>query len=238
MGHSTDRMPGHWSRPQTHSCPAALFIGLLILTSCLVGSPGWCVSDVEIFELLSGKSKEVTGFPFHVFVAPDHAGFEGTALPVSSYGFFQPFYGELEYAQPDEIFATYQFPQGRRWKCFLLRVPSKYESDAIDLWIFDRKRGTWQKPIRMAERWGDAGYSKDTQAWIEDLSRDGRPDIIVRTVEKDVDLENPKASAVIKTKNTVFIWEKGRFIEKTRKYWPRIDLSKYTLNEKARSSLD
>lgn len=232
MCHSADHMTRR--KLSTRSCTAALSMGLLILAVCLFSSPGWCVNDVEIFELLSRNSKEVARFPFHVFVAPDHSSFEGTALPVTSYSFFQPFYRELEYGSPNEVFSTYQFSQGRRWKCFLLRAPNKYESNAIDLWVFDRKHGTWQKPIRLAEWWGDAGHSTDTQTWIEDLNRDNRPDIIVRTVEKDIDLENQNSSAAVSKKDSIFIWENGQFREKTRKYRPRIDLSKYVFNEQGK----
>jgi len=90
-----------------------------IIILCFLPFGAYALTDQEVLDLLSQSSKEIEKFPFHVYVAPGYGGFHGTALPISSYGFFEPFYEELKYEQPDEIFSTYQFSQGHRWKCFL-----------------------------------------------------------------------------------------------------------------------
>ncbi len=208
---------------------------LIIMILCFLPSWAYSLTDRETFDLLSQRSKEIKKFPFHVYIAPDHTGFKGTALPISTYSFFESVYEVLrDTKQPGEIFATYHFWQGARWKCFLLRVPGLYAIDAIDLWVFDTEQNKWQKPLRIADWWGDAGYSVDVQAWIEDLNKDGWLDIVRRTLEADIDLENPKHAPSVKIKDTVFIWEKKHFEDATQEYLPRINLKKYKVNEEGK----
>ncbi len=193
----------------------------------------YSLSDREAFELLSQKSKEIKKFPFHVYIIYRYADFQGAPLPISSYGFFAPAYKDLmDTEQPDEIFATYQFSQGKRWRCFLLRVPGMYAVEAIDIWVFDTERSTWwQKPFRIAESWGDAGYSIDVQSWIEHVNKDSWLDIIVRTLERDIDLEIPEAPETIKKKDAIFIWDKDHFRDASPEYLPKMKLDQYLFKE-------
>ena len=208
---------------------------ITILFICLLPFSAYCLSDRDAFELLSQKTKEIKQFPFHVYIAHnyDYGGFKGVSLPVSVYDFFQPYYAELRFKQPNEIFATYQFPQGARWKCFLLRHPNVYASNGISIWVFDREWNCWQEPIKIAEWWGDAGYSIDVQAWIEDLNKDGWFDIVVRTLETDINLEDPQTPTptTIKKKDTIFLWDKDHFIDASREYLPRMKLDQYRFKE-------
>jgi|OpeIllAssembly_1097287.scaffolds.fasta_scaffold438177_3 hypothetical protein len=110
------------------------FIATIIL--CLLPFSTYALTDKEVFELLSKESKQVTNDPFHVYISRDYDDFEGSPLPISAYSFFASEYTDLKDAkEPGEIFATYQFTQGSRWKCFLLRVPGMYAIDDIDIWI-------------------------------------------------------------------------------------------------------
>jgi hypothetical protein len=130
-----------------------------LIVLCLLPLSAYCLSDRGAFELLAQKSKRIEKFPFHVYVMPDYTDFEGVSLPVSSYGFFAATYEDLKNTrQPGEIFAIYQFSQGSRWRLFLLRVPGMYAINAIDLWAYDTQENKWQKPLRIAQSWGDAGY--------------------------------------------------------------------------------
>jgi hypothetical protein len=175
---------------------------------------------------------EIKEFPFHVYVMPDYAGFQGIPLPISSYAFFlsayEVFRGD---EQPGELFATFHFSQGARWKCFLLRVPGMYAIEAIDIWVFDTETSKWQKPMKIAESWGDAGYSIRIQAWIDDVNKDGHYDIVVRTLETDIDLEDPKTPTTSKRNDAIFIWDKDHFKDVSREYLPKIKLKKYQFKE-------
>lgn len=161
----------------------------------------YSITDMEALELLTRESKEIKSFPFHVYsiyVRPSYVDFEGVPLPISTYSFFASAYPGLNNTeQQREIFATYQFTQGNQWRCFLLRVPGMYDIHAIDLWIFNINDGTWQKPLEIADGWGDDGYSIDIQTWIEDIDMDGYLDIVRRTLETDTDWKDPKFAKTI-----------------------------------------
>jgi len=193
-----------------------------------------CLTDREVFELLSQNSLEIKQFPFQVYITPDYGEFKGVSLPVAAYDYFLPYYKELSFKQPDEIFATYKFFQGKRWRCFLLRVPNMYDSNGISLWVFDKEKNSWQEPIKIAEWWGDAGYSMDVQAWIEDLNKDGWFDIVVRTLETDINLEDPQTPTptTTKKKDTIFIWDKDHFKDASREYLRKMKLHQYRFKER------
>jgi hypothetical protein len=91
---------------------------------------------------------------------------------------------------------------------------------AIDLWVFDTLEGKWQKPLRIADSWGDAGELFDIQSWIGDIDNDGMPDIVCRTLRTYWD-------TIIERKNSVFIWKKDQFRDESRKYLSKIDLARY-----------
>jgi hypothetical protein len=222
-GSKFSRMPSDtWRCMRRLSAITAIII---FLSPCA----GLCLSDREVFVLLSKQSKEIKAFPFHVYITPlDYGNFEGTALPLSSYDFFQPVYGVLQYKQPGEVLATYQFSLGTGWKCFLLRVPNMYSTDAIDLWLYDKTRGRWQKPIRIADSWGDAGEEFEIQSWIGDINNDDRPDVLRRTLRTYRDPADPDAKVrILERKNVVFVWEKGHFKNDSRRYLPKIDMRRH-----------
>jgi hypothetical protein len=106
-----------------------------------------------------------------------------------------------------------------------------YDSNAISVWIFDKERNVWQEPMKIAEWWGDAGYSINVQAWVEDVNKDGTLDIIQRTIETNIDLEQPEVPTTTKRKDAVFLWDKDHFRDASREYLPKIKLDKYPLNE-------
>ena len=194
------------------------------------------MTDREAFDLLSRESKEIRSFPFHVYIvyfARIYVDFEGVSLPVDSYGFFASAYKDLQNAdQPGELFATYRFSQGDRWKCFLLRVPGMYATEAIDLWVFDTTKDTWQKPLRIADAYGDAGYSIVVQAWIEDLDNDGYLDIVRRTIETNTDLESTNSPTTEGKTEAVFLWKQDQFKDFTKEYLPMINLNKYRFKDR------
>jgi len=209
-----------------------IIILIASIVSCLLTSTSFSLTDREAFELLIQRSVEIKKFPFHVYVMPDYVGFQGVPLPVSSYAFFASAYEVLRSAeQPGELFATFHFSQSTRWRCFLLRVPGMYDIEAIDIWVFDTETNKWQKPIKIAESWGDAGYSIRIQAWIDDVNKDGRYDIFVRTLETNIDLEDPKTPTTSKRNDAIFIWDKDRFKDGSREYLQKIRFKKYQFKE-------
>jgi hypothetical protein len=214
---------------------------VMLVVIVLVPVSGHCLTDRQAFDLLVEKSKQVEVFPLHVYTTPgaseavaDGGPFRGKALPVTSYGFFASAYPDVkETQQPGEILATYQFSQGTRWRCFLLRVPSMHAVDAIDLWVFDAVGGKWQKPLRIADSWGDAGEVFDIQSWIGDINHDGRPDIVRKTLRTYQDPGEPDSKAIIvERKSSIFIWDKDRFKDDSRRYRRRVDLKRYKLVNK------
>lgn len=206
-----------------------IVILLAAIVALLLPSVGFSLTDGEVFDLLIQRSLEIKKFPFHVYVMPDYAGFQGVPLPVSSYAFFAPIYEVLKSTErPGEIFATFHFSQGTRWKCFLLRVPGMYAIERIDMWVFDTESSKWQEPIKLAESWGDAGYSISLQAWIENVNKDSLHDIVVKTLETDIDLDAPHP---IKRKDTIYVWDKDHFKDGSSEYLRKMKLEKYQFKE-------
>jgi hypothetical protein len=109
-----------------------------------------------------------------------------------------------------------------------------YDSNAISLWVFDKEKNNWQEPIKIAEWWGDAGYSIDVQAWIEDLNKDGWFDIVRRTLETDICLEDPKVPTTIKREDSVFVWVQHHFKDTSREFLPKMRLEKHRFNEEGK----
>lgn len=208
---------------------------LAFIIICLFPLPGYCLTDQEVFDLLMKLSKEAKP-PIHVYVAPDgldYGAVQGVALPVASYSFFSKTYDVLKTShQPDEIYVISRFSQGARWKCFLLRVPGMYSPDAVDIWTFDTKENAWQKPLRIADWWGDAGYETNTQSWIEDLNKDGFFDIIRKTIETCTDLEEPGSPQKKERHDDVFLWDKERWKNVSSEYLPKIGINKYRLYDR------
>jgi len=190
-----------------------------------------CLPDQGAFNLLSQKSKEITQYPFHVYLVYNDNAFQGEPLPIWSYEIFKPFYNEMNDKQPEEIFATYQFAQVERWQCFLLRHPNVYDINGISIWIYGKERRNWQMPIKIAEEWGDEGYTINVQAWIEDINKDGRLDIVIRSLEKDMDLDDPQNHTTIKEKDTVLIWAEDHFKDASGEYLPKVNLNEYQFKE-------
>ena len=209
----------------------------VILISFLFPVTVNALTDLEIYKLLAEKSEEIKAFPFHVYIPitkdhpPQYGIFQGKELPISTYSFFAQisYYNLKDSQEPGELFATYKFSQGNHWKSFLLRVPGMYGAAQIDLWVFDTKNEKWLKPHQLAEFWGDAGYSIDVQTWIDDLNKDGVLALVSRTLETDVNLDDPNNPEEIKRTEHVYIWEKDRFKDETKKYLPKLDLEKYKL---------
>jgi|OpeIllAssembly_1097287.scaffolds.fasta_scaffold438177_2 hypothetical protein len=70
------------------------------------------------------------------------------------------------------------------------------------------------------------------QSWLEDLNKDGKADIVLRILDIDDNIEEPKLGTTTKKKNFVYVWEKDHFQDTTRKYLPKINFEKYRFNEK------
>ena len=138
---------------------------------------------------------------------------------------------------PGEIFAIFQFSQGTCWRCFLLRVPGMYSSDQIDLWMFDTEKKQWMAPMKIAEAWGDAGDAIDVQGWIEDINKDGRFDVVRRTMKIDMHIYDDKPHTTKKITNEVFTWDKDHFKDASKEYSSRLKFNKYIFKENNASSI-
>ncbi len=101
----------------------------------------------------------------------------------------------------DGVFAILRTPLDNSRIGYLLRVPSQYESSAIDLWEFDQRRDAWRAPIRMADAFGDGPWALTWWAWLVDLNRDGHKDLVLRHQESRINETSLKQS----TSDSLFI---------------------------------
>lgn len=101
------------------------------------------------------------------------------------------------------------------------------------MWVFDTEKGTWQKPLRIADSWGDAGEEFDIQSWIFDINGDGAPDILRKMLRAYRDpADSGSKVTIVERKYHAFIWDEGCFKDESLKYLPKINLKVYRLVNK------
>jgi len=142
---------------------------------------------------MTRQSRRVASDTLFVY-SPDLSHFSdylGLPIDTTFYSLFQAFYPELGLERPElELWATDRLTIAPGRIGYLLRVPGMYDPTAIDLWVYDARRERFAAPIRMAEEWGDAGYSTELVGWLVDLNGDGHPDLVTRRYRSRADIQN------------------------------------------------
>jgi hypothetical protein len=127
---------------------------------------------------LNQKSETLTADTIHV-VAPagpdDRYG--GTKIDSLHYSTLREPYRE---GKVGGFYATYRVQLGPGYTGYLLRVPSRYTSSGIDLWIYDEGSRSWRPPLRVADAFGGGSWQYAMDGWLVDIDGDQRRDLVHR----------------------------------------------------------
>ncbi len=127
---------------------------------------------------LTRTSGELNHDTIHV-AAPAGPGdrFGGTRIDSIHYRMLRAPY---EKGKVGGFYATYRVEAVPGYEGFLLRVPSRYTSSAIDLWMYDNNSGSWLSPVRIADGYGGGTWQYAMDGWLVDLEGDGHTDLVHR----------------------------------------------------------
>ena len=192
-------------RRRSHMRRAALFAIAIVLAcgrdSARSDRPGADVlrdaADSALLSELRRLSPRWTSESVHVFspgIRDSGSPMSGIAIGENLEGFFEPFY---PLSQGADVFAVGWLSIGPGFDGFVLRVPSRYSSSALDMWTYDLKAKQWLRPWTIADAFGDAGWSFQMDAWLVDRDADGYRDVMQHRIDEDIDLEVESAASKV-----------------------------------------
>lgn len=211
-----------------------LTIVLFALTSCsnkqsnnqsLTGENDSANIFLSVFQDISVDTLHV----FSQFDKIQNAKFEGKEIDKSFYHYFA-FDENLTSNLKDNngfkenIYSCYKFKLSDSKTGLLIRTPSQYDVTAIDLFVWDNVTKRIELKETLSDGFGDEGWYFVQDAWITDLNRDGRLDIVKRKKEHDEDLDD---STKVSNTDSIFV-----FLAKDNKFQKstlQIDKSKFQL---------
>jgi hypothetical protein len=139
--------------------------------------------DVETEKYAQGIGKLAAQFPIidgeemlhlHPILRVDNPGdypFQGTLIDTSYYRYFNSEIQEIWAGGGGDVMAVGQYAD-----FYICRIPGRYVSS--DIAIFKVKNGEMQHLETIAWAWCDEGWCNQQDAWLTDIDRDGRTDVI------------------------------------------------------------
>jgi hypothetical protein len=163
---------------------------VLVALACLSQACAGAPPEPPLVVALTRGSTQAPAETLHVR-PPELAGlgapYPGKSLDTALYGAFAGQYPELKDRRPDELSTLFQVALGHGRTGFVLRVPSQYSSTAADLWVYDRDRRAWERPVHLADAFGDGAWEFSEDGWIVDVDGDGYRDVVRRRRDAWVD---------------------------------------------------
>lgn len=155
--------------------------------------------------------------------------FQGKKIDKSFYHYFA-FDKSLTYELKDDngpkdnIYSCYKLKLSDSKTGLVVRTPSKYDETAIDLFVWDNATKRIESKETLSDSFGDEGCFFAQDAWITDMNKDGKLDIVKRKKDHSVDLDNP--TTVSNTDSiAVFLLKDNKFQKSTL----QIDKNKFQL---------
>ena len=179
----------------------AVMLGIVTIQACARGEPpadsrsvSQSVSatrslreraDSELIAHLQHLSPPLTGDTIHLYSAEGDSAdaMHGKAISSDDRRFFRAFYDDVP--SGDDIFAIGYTTIAPGFTAYVLRVPSKYSSSAVALFVRNETKKYWLPPATVADAFGDEGWSFSQDAWLVDHDRDGDRDLIQRRIDDD-----------------------------------------------------
>ena len=215
--------------------PLQLFIvALFALTSC---SNNQCnnqalTGEDDSANIFLKTFQDITVDTLHVFSqfgTNQDAKFQGKEIDKSFYHYFAfdenlTFNLKENNVPKEHIYSCYKFKLSDSKTGLLIRIPSQYDVTAIDLFVWDNSTKRIESKETLSDGFGDEGWYFVQDAWITDLNRDGKLDILKRKKDHDEDLDD---STKVKNTDSIFVFlaNENRFMKSSL----QIDKSKFQL---------
>lgn len=138
------------------------------------------IADINYAE---GVGKLITQFPemegdaathFYPIVRVDRPGnypYKGQLIDPSLYTYFDPEMSEIWNNTGGDVLAV-----GKSGDFFVCRIPGRYVSS--DIALFRLENGVLKRKETVAWAWCDEGWCNQQDAWLRDINKDGRMDIV------------------------------------------------------------
>lgn len=134
-------------------------------------------------QLLSVFDSISTTPPLHIYPVIDvdnisNYPFAGQQIDTSLYQVFESNSSDVWFESGGKVYAIGKFEN-----YYLCRIPGRYVSSDIALYTFID--GQFKRAATVAWAWCDEGWCNQQDAWLQDLNRDGRIDLIQHYQLKD-----------------------------------------------------
>ncbi len=125
--------------------------------------------------------------------------FAGQLIDTSLYSAFENTSSSVWFESGGRVYAI-----GKYENFYLCRIPGRYVSSDLALFVF--RNGKLQRAETVAWAWCDEGWCNQQDAWLQDLNRDGRIDIILHYQLKDNTgkVKEERMSVLVQTEDGYF----------------------------------
>ena len=209
-------------------------IVLFALTSCSNNKSNnqALTAESDSANIFLSAFQDISVDTLHVFSQFDtiqQAKFQGKEIDKSFYHYFA-FDENLTYnleannVPKKNIYSCFKFKLSDGKTGLLIRTPSQYDVTAIDLFIWDNATKRIESKETLSDGFGDEGWYFVQDAWITDLNRDGKLDILKRKKDHNVDSDD---STKVSNTDSIFV-----FLAKDNKFQKstlQIDKRKFRL---------
>ena len=103
------------------------------------------------------------------------------------------------------IYSCFKFPLSDSRTGLLVRWPSQYDESAIYLFTWDNKLKKMIAGENIADTFGDEGWYFIQDAWLTDINKDKKLDIVIHRMDHDQDIEDSTKAPAIKDSLAVLL---------------------------------
>ncbi len=142
--------------------------------------------------------------PLHLYpiIEVDNANgypYSGQLIDTSLYAAFENTSSDVWFESGGRVYAI-----GKYEDFYLCRIPGRYVSSDIALYVFSN--GELRRAETVAWAWCDEGWCNQQDAWLQDLNRDGKTDIIQHYQLRDNTgkVKEERMSVLVQTEEGIF----------------------------------
>ncbi len=149
-----------------------------MLAACQVAGRDVGMPHEDLLGELNQKSSILTRDTIHVAsaVSPED-GYGGAKIDSGHYDILRKPYQE---GKIGGFYVSYRVRLEPGHTGYLLRVPSRYTSSGIDLWIYGEDSESWMAPVRVADAFGGGSWQYAMDGWLVDVDGDQDRDLVQR----------------------------------------------------------